>query len=360
MLKQLKRARDRFFGAGEADTSVPVLDGPLKPNHILENAEVFFEATDLEDICITADGRLMVASGVTVLSVDDSGKAQTIASLGEPVQALTAYSDGLVAATSGSLHFIGGHLDGKQYRVAKESFDGCINAMCEHPDGSIIISEGSGRHGYSEWTKDLLSDGASGRVLQYRPENDKLDIIKQSLKYAYGVLVDAQGAIYTSESWGHRIVQIAQGNARSVYQDLPGYPSRLIKAEAGGYWLTVFAPRNQLVEFVLRETGFKHEMMAKIDPKYWIAPALSSGHDFIEPMQQGGVRQMGVLKPWAPARSYGLVVRLDADFQPQYSLHSRVGGYNHGVTAVAEFHGVLLVLSKGASKVLRLPLSDIK
>lgn len=40
MLKQLKRARDRFFGAGEADTSVPVLDGPLKPNHILENAEV--------------------------------------------------------------------------------------------------------------------------------------------------------------------------------------------------------------------------------------------------------------------------------------------------------------------------------
>lgn len=69
---------------------------------------------------------------------------------------------------------------------------------------------------------------------------------------------------------------------------------------------------------------------------------------------------MGVLKPWAPARSYGLVVRLDADFQPQYSLHSRVGGYNHGVTAVAEFHGVLLVLSKGASKVLRLPLSDIK
>ena len=48
MLKQLKRARDRFFGAGEADTSVPVLDGPLKPNHILENAEVFFEATGLE------------------------------------------------------------------------------------------------------------------------------------------------------------------------------------------------------------------------------------------------------------------------------------------------------------------------
>jgi hypothetical protein len=360
MLKQLKRVRDRFFGAGETNTSVPVLDGPLKPNHSLEIAEVFFEADGLDDLCITADGRLMVTSGAEVLSVDESGKSQTIAKLDEPIQAITAYRDGLVAATSGTLHFIGGQLDGKQFQLATAPFAGCINAMCEHPDGSIVISEGSALHLHAEWTKDLLSDGASGRILQYQPENDKLHMIQQGLKYAYGVLVDTQGAVYTSESWGHRIVQMAQGRSRNVYQDLPGYPSRLIKAQEGGYWLTVFAPRNQLVEFVLRETGFKNEMMAKVESKYWIAPALSSGHDFIEPMQQGGVRQMGVLKPWAPARSYGLVVRLDADFQPQYSLHSRVGGYHHGVTAVAEFHGALLVLSKGANKVLRLPLSETK
>ena len=360
MFKQLKQLRDRFFGADQADTSVPVLDGPLKPNHILESAEIFFEASGLEDMCTTADGRLMVASGVTLLCIDQTGQSKTIASLDEPIQALTAYRDGLVTATGGCLHFIGGQLDGKKFQVAKAPFVGCINAMCEHPDGSIIISEGSVQHTYSEWTKDLLSDGASGRVLQYRPDNDQLQILQQSLKYAYGALVDAQGNIYTSESWGHRIIQIAKGNPRSVYQDLPGYPSRLIKAQAGGYWLTVFAPRNQLVEFVLREPDFKHEMMATVDPKYWIAPALSSGHDFIEPLQQGGVRQMGVLKPWAPARSYGLVVRLDADFQPLFSMHSRVGGDHHGVTAVVERHDALLILSKGAGKVLRLPLSEIK
>ena len=360
MLKQLKRARDRFFGSGDADTSVPVMDGPLKPNHVLENAEVFFEAEDLEDLCVASDGRLIVACGVNVCAVDVSRQAQTIASLDEPIQALTAYRDGLVAATSGSLHFIGGQLDGKKYRIAKASFDGCINALCAHPDGSIIISEGSGKHQYAEWTRDLLSDGASGRVLQYLPENDQLHILSQGLKFAYGALVDAQGAIYTSESWAHRLIHVEKGKTRSVYQDLPGYPSRMIQAQAGGYWLTVFAPRNQLVEFVLRETGFKHEMMATVDPKYWIAPALSSGHDFIEPLQQGGVRQMGILKPWAPARSYGLVVRLDAEFQPLYSLHSRVGGNHHGVTAVAEFHDALLVLSRGAGKVLRIPLSDIK
>ena len=151
MLKQIKRVRDRLFGAGETEASVPVLDGPLKPNHLLENAEVFFEAADLEDMCITADGRLMVASGATVYSVDESGKEQTIASLDEPIQALTAYADGLVAATSGTLHFIGGHFDGKKFQLATAPFVGCINAMCEHPDGSIMVSEGSARHVHAEF-----------------------------------------------------------------------------------------------------------------------------------------------------------------------------------------------------------------
>ena len=360
MLKQLKRMRDRFFGTGEADTSVPMLDGPLKPNQLLENAEVFFEGPALEDLCVAADGRMIVASGNALVSVSEASDSQLLVSLEQPIQALTTYRDGIVAATSGSLHFVGGHFDGKKHQIAKASFAGCINALCEHPDGSIIISEGSGRHPYVDWSRDLLTDGDSGQVLQYHPETDQLQLLKQGLKYPYGALVDEQGNIYTSESWGHRIIQITDRVAYSVYQDLPGYPSRLIKAGAGGYWLTVFAPRNQLVEFVLRETGFKNDMMATVDPKYWIAPALSSGHDFIEPLQQGGVRQMGHLKPWAPARSYGLVVRLDADFQPLFSLQSRVGGDHHGVTAVAEFQGSLLVLSKGASKVLRIPLSDIQ
>lgn len=358
MLKQLKRARDQFFGVGESDTSVPVLDGPLQPNNRLEQAEVFLQLEDPEDLCVTADGRLLVSSGSRILQVDAPGQARAIAQLDERVQALACYRDGLVAATGGSLHFIGGRLDGKQYRLAKASFAGCINALCEHPDGSLVLSEGSGRHVAGEWARDLLGDGASGRVLQYRPERDQLRILRQGLKYALGAVVDAQGGIYTCESWAHRVVQVGQASVRGVLQDLPGYPSRLTRAGAGGYWLTVFAPRNQLVEFVLRETGFKKDMMAKVDPKYWIAPALSSGSDFFEPLQQGAVRQMGVLKPWAPARSYGLVVRLDADFQPQYSLHSRVGGRHHGVTAVAEYQGALLVLSKGAGRVLRIPLSE--
>ena len=45
---------------------------------------------------------------------------------------------------------------------------------------------------------------------------------------------------------------------------------------------------------------------------------------------------MGIHKPWSPSRSYGLVVKLDAQLRPVASFHSRANGRRHGVTAVAE------------------------
>ena len=43
-------------------------------------------------------------------------------------------------------------------------------------------------------------------------------------------------------------------------------------------------------------------------------------------MQGAHLSTMGVLKPWAPPRSYGLVIRLAAACIPLFSLHSRVDG----------------------------------
>jgi hypothetical protein len=67
------------------------------------------------------------------------------------------------------------------------------------------------------------------------------------------------------------------------------------------------------------------------------------------------VRSMGVHKPWAPTRSYGLVVRLDARWQPVSSAHSRAGGQRHGVTGLVEHGGRLLAASQGGDVVVVLP-----
>ena len=70
---------------------------------------------------------------------------------------------------------------------------------------------------------------------------------------------------------------------------LPGYPARLSPASDGGAWLALFAPRNRLIEFILLEHEYRSAMMREIDRPYWIAPALSSGDTFLEPLQAGPV-----------------------------------------------------------------------
>jgi len=98
---------------------------------------------------------------------------------------------------------------------------------------------------------------------------------------------------------------------------------------------------------VLREDRYRHWMMQTIEPAHWIAPSLRAGLSYKEPMQGGAVKTLGIFKPWAPSRSYGLAVKLDRDFTPTTSLHSRADGKRHGVTSCLENRGELIVACKG-------------
>ncbi len=360
MFKILKRTHERFFGIGEADTSVPVFDGALKPNNRLETAAVLLERTGLDDMAVDAEGRLVLACGTEVLALDAGGTVSVLTRLGAPVQALVAFRDSLAVATSEGVTFVGGALNGREV-LAPESGKPLrhVNALCERAGGTLLITEGSRTQPPADWAADLLTHGRTGRVLEHVPDTGECRIRAQGLAYAYGVCDSGHGVL-VSESWKHRVRVLDGDGARTGPSEIPGYPSRIVPASGGGFWLTVFAPRTQLLEFVLREDAFREEMMRTIEPRYWVAPALSSGADFLEPLQQGSVRQMGILKPWAPPRSYGLVLRLAPDLSPLYSLHSRVGGRHHGITAALEYQGNLLALSKGSGRIVRIPLPELE
>ena len=85
---------------------------------------------------------------------------------------------------------------------------------------------------------------------------------------------------------------------------------------------------------------------------------MNSGNTYLEPMQGAHLKMMGVVKPWAPPRSYGLVIRLNDDGLIRYSLHSRFDGKNHGVVAAVECAGHLYVVSQGAKRLLRISIID--
>ena len=169
------------------------------------------------------------------------------------------------------------------------------------------------------------------------------------LAYPSGVIENAD-SIVVSESWRCALARISptgRGRATPVLENLPAYPGRLSLGVDNTVWLALFAPRSQLVEFVLSEDHYRRRMMESIDPAFWIAPSLRAGRAPQEPTQQGGITQLGVLKPRSPSLSYGLIARLDRAYLPTASFHSRAPGHRHGVTSCVAHGQQLFFAAKG-------------
>ena len=311
-------------------------------------------ATDGNSVFL-ADGRAVLRLG--------AGAPGEVARFDRPVTALCCLPGGALAvALDGSeVRILGGAYDGRRWQQAGGAPLTAVNALAPGADGrSLLATDGSRVQPYERWCHDLMGQGRSGRLIAFDLGQGGERVIAGGLAYAFGVAA-AGTAVWVSESWRHRLVAFdGKGAGRPVLEGLPAYPSRIAPAEGGGYWLTAFIARTQLVEFVLREPAYCRRMMREVDPRYWVAPRLSSGHTFLEPMQGAHIKTMGILKPWAPPRSYGLVIRLTPEGLPRYSLHSRVDGSHHGVVAAVECRGELYVLAKGCRKLLRLSVAAIE
>ena len=266
-------------------------------------------------------------------------------------------SDGrLLACTARRLAALGGAgrtIDVLE-QVAGEQL-GCLTAVAAGSDGAIFISDGGSRHCAEDWRVDLMEGAKLGRIVAR---------LRTDVRQCPGAAARAE---LPRRIGGSRRPPLVRRKLRSSYEPCAAYrarrnwrarghdrsyPSRLGAARAGGFWLSLFALRTHLVEFVLCEDDFRNEMMRTIPQAYWVAPALNSGRDCLEPLQVGGLRALGIEKPWAPPRSCGLAARLDADGEVVETLHSRVGGRHHGVTAAIETAQGGVLISKDSGRIL--------
>jgi len=356
MIDTLKQWTDRLLGRGDAAITVPVFDGALKSNRLIEDAAVVAELDCPQDLA--TDGvSLWVADGARVLRVDGAGRRTVEHTFERPVSAVASVLGGGLAVALGGqeVRVVDGPHDGRRFDAAGGQRLNAVNALASTVRGRLLATDGSLTQPPEHWKHDLMALGRSGRLIEFDLGDGAAHVRAAGLGFAFGVCAPADDAAWVCESWRHRVVQVGGAQAgRAVVDDLPGYPSRIAPAAGGGWWLTCFTLRTQLVEFVLREPAYRKRMIQEIDPRYWIAPALSSGETYLEPMQGAHLKTMGVVKPWAPPRSYGLVIRLDAQGLIRYSLHSRFDGKHHGIVAAAECDGWLYLLSKGRRRLLRL------
>lgn len=359
MFAALRSFTQNFLGRGDATITVPSFDGALKPNQALERAETLFEAQAPEDLA--SDGAALYLADGPKLQRIEGGARVPVREFEAAITALAFLPGGrLAVALAGREVRVYAQVDAAQPQ-AVFSGDGlrCVNALAAAGPDALYASDGSAAHDPGQWVWDLMERGRTGRLLRLDIASRRVDVLAKGLRYAFGVAAMGDSAL-VAESWRHRLLAVdPKGAVRPVLANLPVYPSRLAPASGGGWWLTAFTARTQLVEFVLREPAYRRRMMKEIAPEHWVAPRLGSGVSFKEPMQGAHLKTMGVVKPWAPPRSYGLVIRLDAQGQPLFSLQSRVDGVNHGIVAALEHDGFLYLIAKGPRRVLRLSLASL-
>lgn len=157
-------------------------------------------------------------------------------------------------------------LSDKTDRIIKTG-DPCITAISPGGKVRLIVCIGSTRNSAADWKRDLLQGGVTGQIWALPLADGTMQKIAGGLAWPCGAAM-AAGQLVVVEAWRHRLMQIS---AEPQVTDLPGYPSRL-SAAPDGWWLTVFAPRNQLIELVLRERDYRDRMMREVEPDHWIAP----------------------------------------------------------------------------------------
>ena len=357
MIGWVGKQLDAFRGRGESAATVPPMDGALRPNTLLDAAPLVLHVERPDNLAVNA-GAVLFSSGTGVLQL--SGQtASLLHRFDSEVTCLAVGPDGSIAAglADGSIRILQNFREIALMALPGGQGIGCWTAMVFRNATTLIACQGSAANSAHDWKHDLMQRGRSGAVWEVSIPSAGFRQLCNGLAFPYGVVALGEDLIVT-EAWRHRLIQLSKAGAKPLLSDLPGYPSRIVAAAGRGYWLTIFAPRSPLIEFVLRERGYCERMLQEIEPDYWLAPSLAPPRSFLEPMQGGALRMHSILKPWAPTRSYGLMIRLDDNFRPVASYHSRTDGARHGVTSCLDVGGRLLVASKGGDAIVELQLAE--
>lgn len=336
------------------DAAVPVMDGPLRPNRLLDDGVQRLALPGVDCLVATAGG-LLCSQGADLVTLAHDFSETGRDRMPAPITCLAVSPDGTLAIGLDGLGILlrGGPHAGTMLTTAL----GCPTAATFVDRDTLVVTNGSAALPASQWKRDLMGKGASGSVWRFHLAQGDAKRLADGLAFPSGVVSDGGAGLFVSEAWRHRIVRLDLERPSSpniVLDELPAYPGRIAVAAAGGFWLALFAPRNALVEFVLNEKLYRARMMEQLDPDHWIAPALVSGRSFLEPIQGGARKKLNQLQPWSPSWSYGLVARTNGAFALIDSFHSRADGQVHGVTSVCESNGRLLIGAKGAGRIVEI------
>lgn len=355
MNRSLRTLRELLAPGSVRHSSLPPMEAGLRPNSDLDRADVLLqdEALEPEDVLVGADGRIRFSSGHRIHLIDAAGDVGVVAELAGPVGALER-SGAAILALVGGVGVVEVGPDGSQRTVCEDAaVQACATDLTVLPDGSLLVTVGSTRHAAGEWIDALVARDRSGQLVHV--VDGRATVVVSDLGWPAGVAAGEDDDVLLAMAFDHTIqrrrLRDLTRAGDELRSNLPVYPGR-IRRGASGWWVAAPLARNRMSEMVLDEPDLLADLTTTLDRQDWPMPRLRSSTPYTDVLQMGQLRMLGVLKPWAPPRSYGLVFEIDEAGRVLRSHHSRVDGDHHGVTGTDEHDGRLVLAGKGCRAVL--------
>jgi len=199
------------------------------------------------------DGRGNLYTGLknngTVVRIDlETGKAETIAEVGGMPLGLDWLPDGRLLVCNGVLGLQAVEVSSggvEKIDVKGIEFNLCNNAHVM-PDGTLFVSESSRKYPLQQYSKDLIENTASGRLLKVETDGPPTVLI-EGLSFANGVAyLEEIDTVLVAETGQARIHGVKpDGTDRHVFAETPGYPDNLSIGSDGNVWVAIPSTLNE-------------------------------------------------------------------------------------------------------------------
>jgi sugar lactone lactonase YvrE len=171
------------------------------------------------------------------------------------------------------------------------------DAVVVAKNGKIYLSDASARFSPRDWggtfeasVLDILEQAASGRVMEYDPATKAIRIVARGLAFPNGLALSLdEKSFFVAETGKYRIWQIpvdakdldiaaSAGQARLVFDNLPGYPDNLMRGLDGKVWVGLVKPRNPKIDGMASKP-FLRKLTLRLPRALWPIPQ-AYGHVF--------------------------------------------------------------------------------
>ena len=128
----------------------------------------------------------------------------------------------------------------------------CNNAAVAR-DGTVYFTDTSDRYPVTAWRRDLLEHRPNGRLLVWRPETGRAEVVRDGFYFPNGVaLTPDESALLLCETSHHRLLRVPLDGGEPVeLLDLPAYPDNMSSVGDGTYWIALPSPRLPIEERLL-------------------------------------------------------------------------------------------------------------